>query len=170
VRQRIGTDLQHRAKNFSPLSGLLLAVASSTPPERKAGFLVVCEEYRVEMMGLLDGELLPARRNEIMAHLDHCCGCRGEFEHYTRLASLTRQLHFRALPKCECEYYWASVCEKLQTRYGWRMWFAGSGALMGAGALMIFGVPGALSLALGFVSVTAGICVLGLSYFCKLKH
>lgn len=121
-------------------------------------------------MGLLDGELSPARRKEIMSHLDHCSSCRSEYEHYRRLALLTRRLHFRELPKCDCEFYWNSVCQKLDSRHGRATWFAGSGALVGTGALMMFGMPGALSFAIGSVGVTAGVCVLALSYFCKLKH
>lgn len=49
------------------------------------------ERYYLMMMGALDRELLEAERDELMAHLNICAGCRHEWQALLAIDTLFRQ-------------------------------------------------------------------------------
>src|SRR5574337_103002 len=49
-----------------------------------------CDDVEVNLLELIEGELPPARRAEVLAHLDGCATCTGEFSAYHDLLALVQ--------------------------------------------------------------------------------
>src|SRR5574337_2130682 len=49
-----------------------------------------CDDVEVNLLELIEGELPPARRAEVLAHLDGCATCAGEFSAYHDLLALVQ--------------------------------------------------------------------------------
>ncbi len=132
---------------------------------------MVCDQYREEMMALLDGEVEEKDRAGIESHVLICPECRCELDRFERLNRLTDGIRFSAPGDLVWEHYYSGVCRKLEAAGGWVVWSAGSLLLVATGSLMLFGFSQcALATLLGVISMTAGIGLLWLSYFCNCKH
>ena len=130
-----------------------------------------CEQFRVDLMALADGELPDSKRGDIERHIHDCPACNNELRSFQRLSTLTGAMHFQSVRSCEMQLYWAGVCRKMHAHASWRFWAGGSLALVATGNLMIFGFTATpLATMLGGVALVAGFCVLGLSYYCNCKQ
>lgn len=124
-----------------------------------------CESYQESLSGLLDGELTPARRAVVEAHLAQCAACTREYEILSRLASGARDALADAEPPEEdLDGFVTGVYNRLERRTGWFLAIAGALAFLAYGMYLFVVEPwaGAL-LKLLIAAPLAGIVVLFVS-------
>lgn len=128
-----------------------------------------CEDYRISLMALLDGEISDSEREAIENHLGSCYHCHEEYEYYRHIHELTMQ----AIPAAPTDFAWdtyySGVCQKMQARTGWLAWSVVCVLLVISGYLMLFDfTDNFLSVLAGTIALfTSGtIAVLGLLCNC----
>lgn len=132
---------------------------------------LVCEEYRDGIMALLDGEIEEPQRAVVEYHVQTCPHCRCEYARFQQLTALTSRVHFRSPEQTIWTLYYSCVCHKIALSGGWVLWSAGALLLILTGMLMMFGFSACpLATVLGAISMSAGLSLLWLSYFCNCKH
>src|SRR5437868_1699808 len=99
----------------------------------------MCEAYRDDLMGLVDGELDESHRQKIESHLHQCSTCSSEFRRLKSLVTLADRCLFATSPEIEWNHYWQGVCRKMERRAKWHYWAAGAVFLVLTGNVMFFG-------------------------------
>lgn len=131
---------------------------------------MACDDYRIVMMALLDGEIEQEEQTAVEQHVRSCRRCRSEYAQLQELNALTSRMRFIKPQEAVWAHYYSGVCRKIEARGGWALWSAGALLLVTTGVLMMFGCPGnGLAAALGVISMLAGVSLLWLSYFCNCK-
>ena len=90
-----------------------------------------CEEARVALMGLLDGELSEPRAAEVREHLRGCRACALEEAKYANLEALAKGLRLPEPTDAETARFWAGFYNRAERRAGWILLLLGLALLAG---------------------------------------
>lgn len=90
-----------------------------------------CEEYRVLLMGYLDGELDSPRRAELEQHLRTCTGCSAERGAYENLNRMVQAMNTYTESERAVDQYWKQTYNRAERSFGWIL--TGIGAVLLAG-------------------------------------
>ncbi len=118
-----------------------------------------CESYQVLMSGELDGELEPADRQTLQAHLDECAACRDEFEQMRQLVTATSQLCVEPPPEEVWDTFLDGVYNRLERRAGWWVFIVGLVVLGVTGVYLFLTEPWGTA----FMKVACAAPVIGLA-------
>lgn len=124
------------------------------------------EDYTIEMMGYIDGELDEARRKRFEEKLAGDPELAAEYEKYARLTELTGSLTLQEPSDLEWQDFWNVLYNRLEHRTGWVL------LLIGALMVAIYGVReiiitqeirpllkvGILCMIAGFTFLVVSIC------------
>ena len=80
---------------------------------------LTCEDARILIMGLMDGELTPVQQESVKKHIDSCRSCREQFELFSKLKEETLNMKLKPLPEMYWDEYWTHVYNKIERRAGW---------------------------------------------------
>ena len=130
---------------------------------------VVCEQYQLSIMALLDGEVTETEKLQIEDHLHECISCYTEYTNQRDIHELTTSAVLAALPgDYSWDDYYPGVCNKMEHGASWAAWSVVSLLLLLAGYLMIFGFrENALAMFVGAIALAAGAGLMFVSYFCN---
>jgi predicted anti-sigma-YlaC factor YlaD len=78
-----------------------------------------CDDFKLLMMGLLDGEITPAERRRLEEHLEDCPACARELEEFRRLKGVTDRMKFVGPDDEVWERYWTHVYNRLERGVAW---------------------------------------------------
>lgn len=88
-----------------------------------------CEEIRILLSGMIDGELDFAEKKAVTDHLVTCYACREEFARLKKLKEVTDDMKYFDLPDRLWAGYWHGIYNRLERGIGW--------ILLSIGAILI---------------------------------
>lgn len=92
------------------------------------------EDYTIEMMAYLDGELDEGRRRRFEEKLASDPALAAELAKYERLSDLTGAMHFDEPSDLEWQDFWNGLYNRLERRTGWIL------LLVGALFIAVYGI------------------------------
>jgi anti-sigma factor RsiW len=92
-----------------------------------------CEEYRVLLMGYLDGELDAKQRAEVEQHIQSCANCRAEQGSYDNLNRMVQAMNTYTESERALDRYWKQTWNRAERGIGWLLFGTGAILLMGYG-------------------------------------
>lgn len=95
---------------------------------------MTCEEIRLQLMALLDGELELINRESIQRHLQSCAECSQHYEALTKLKKGTDEMKLLKLPEFYWQEYWTHVYNRIERGIAW--------ILLSLGAIMLLAIAG----------------------------
>ncbi|KPJ54073.1 hypothetical protein AMJ39_02100 [candidate division TA06 bacterium DG_24] len=78
-----------------------------------------CDDYKLLIMSLLDGEIGPDERVRLEDHIRECPACARELEEFRKLKGVTDQMKFVEPEDEVWERYWANVYNRLERGVAW---------------------------------------------------
>jgi len=116
------------------------------------------EDYAIEMMGYLDGELDEEHRRRFEEKLAADPELAAELARYRRLNELTGAMQFREPSDLEWQHFWNRLYNRLERRAGWIFVIAGAALVLAYGVKELIMTPriqpllktGALLMLVGF--------------------
>ena len=100
-----------------------------------------CEDYNLQMMAYIDGELGEKEAKEFLSHAEGCEACRDELEKMKRLKEVSKGMRF-IKPRDEVwDRHWTCIYNRIERSAAW--------VLLSIAAI-IFGVYGAFHLCADF--------------------
>lgn len=130
---------------------------------------MVCEDYRENIMALMDEELDSSNRSALLQHLGECSGCAHEYRSYQKLYQISESLqHNKHCPDClESHLYYRGVCRRLESRRSRILWVALAALLALAGFGLLYDAGNhLLSQLCATIAFGCAASVLVLSAFC----
>ena len=119
------------------------------------------EDYLIEMMGYLDGELDEDRRRRFERKLAEDPELAAELARYRRLQDLTGSLQFKEPSDLEWQDFWNGLYNRLEHKAGWIF------LVVGALLLAVYGIEEVISspeirplLKIAILSLVAGFALL----------
>jgi predicted anti-sigma-YlaC factor YlaD len=88
-----------------------------------------CEEIRILLSGMVDGELEPGEKKTVSDHLVSCDVCREEYAKMLKLKEVTDDMKYFDLPDRLWAGYWHGIYNRLERGIGW--------ILLSIGAILI---------------------------------
>jgi predicted anti-sigma-YlaC factor YlaD len=117
-----------------------------------------CEEMKILLSGMVDGELEPGEKRRVSDHLVSCEACREEYARLLKLKEVTDDMKYFDLPDRLWAGYWHGIYNRLERGIGW--------ILLSVGAILILAFA-AWNFLQGFLLdstipfyVKAGVCAL----------
>ncbi|UCE03549.1 MAG: zf-HC2 domain-containing protein [Candidatus Latescibacterota bacterium] len=92
-----------------------------------------CEEYRVLLMGYLDGELDATQRAEVEKHIHSCADCSAERGSYENLNRMVQAMNTYTESERALDRYWQQTWNRAERGIGWFLFGAGAILLTGYG-------------------------------------
>ncbi|HET6203613.1 MAG TPA: zf-HC2 domain-containing protein [Planctomycetota bacterium] len=123
-----------------------------------------CEEARVAIMGLLDGELPEEPAAAVREHLRGCRACALEEARYRGLEALAKRQRLPEPTDAETVRFWSGFYNRSERRAGWIFLLLGLALLAGIGATRLTlaeAIP--LPVRLGLLGTGLGLFLLFLS-------
>ncbi len=105
-----------------------------------------CRVVENQLSDYVDGQLAPAARDRLEAHLESCAGCRCQRDELQQTLRLVSQLGRLRCPADLSETVLqrlarpAAAPAAVRSRFNWTPWFQGGFAAVGAAALLVIGV------------------------------
>lgn len=127
--------------------------------EEISGRIMNCDDFKIWIMGYIDGELNREDREKVEAHLDSCSQCRSELEKYQKLEEVTKTVRLNEPSDEEWEKFWSNIYNRIERKAGWFLLIAGISVLAAYSIYRIAASPklspavksGTLLLLLGFI-------------------
>jgi predicted anti-sigma-YlaC factor YlaD len=85
-----------------------------------------CEDIKIAMMALIDGELSEDDKIKVNVHLEKCPSCAKEFESFQSLKQETETMKLAKLPDEYWDDYWERVYNQLERGFGWILFSIGA--------------------------------------------
>lgn len=82
-------------------------------------FSLSCEDARILIAGLVDGELDQEQESAVQGHIRECKSCAETFNSFTELKEGTADMKFKKLPEMYWDEYWEHVYNKIERGMGW---------------------------------------------------
>ncbi|MGH7151510.1 MAG: zf-HC2 domain-containing protein [Planctomycetota bacterium] len=123
-----------------------------------------CEQARIALMGLLDGELGPEEEGAVREHLRGCRACALEEAKYRNLAALAKGERLPEPTDAETARFWAGLYNRSERSVGWGLLLLGLALLAAYGATALAvaeTIP--LAVRLGLLATGVGLFLLFLS-------
>jgi len=95
---------------------------------------MTCEEIRLQLMALLDGEQEPVNQEAIQRHLQSCPECSQHYEALTKLKKGTSDMKLLKLPEIYWQEYWTHVYNRIERGIAW--------ILLSLGAIILLAIGG----------------------------
>jgi len=89
-------------------------------------FNATCEDIKILMMALIDGELSEGDKAKAQAHLAECPSCAKEFESFQSLKLETDTMKLAKLPEEYWDDYWERIYNNLERGIGWILFSIGA--------------------------------------------
>jgi len=96
-----------------------------------------CEEAKILLSGLLDGELNIEEKDAITEHLEKCSDCLNEYSRLLKLKEVTNDMKYFDLPDKLWAGYWKGIYNKIERGLGWIFLSIGAIVLLAFGAFEI---------------------------------
>jgi predicted anti-sigma-YlaC factor YlaD len=128
-----------------------------------------CGEFELLMMRELDGEITPAEKARLDAHLRTCAKCAAAYRQYGKLVAATAEVGMKEVAKEEWDLYWANVYNRIERGAAWMLVSVGAAAvfayaayrivmwLLGTSAVAWWAKAGIFALALGIAWLFASV-------------
>jgi len=97
-----------------------------------------CDEMKILISGMIDGELEPNEKKTISDHLTSCAGCRDEFGKLNKLNEVTDDMKYFDLPDRLLAGYWHGIYNKIERGIGWMFLSIGAIILLIYGGWILF--------------------------------
>jgi predicted anti-sigma-YlaC factor YlaD len=78
-----------------------------------------CEQIRILLSGMIDGELESGEKKTVSDHLVTCYACREEFARLKKLKEVTDDMKYFDLPDRLWAGYWHGIYSRLERGIGW---------------------------------------------------
>jgi len=78
-----------------------------------------CEEIKILLSGMVDGELESGEKKKVSDHLVSCDACREEYARLLRLKEVTDDMKYFDLPDRLWAGYWHGIYNRLERGIGW---------------------------------------------------
>ncbi len=78
-----------------------------------------CEEIKILISGMIDGELGPGEKQKVSDHLVSCDDCREEYAKLNKLKEATDDMKYFDLPDRLWAGYWHGIYNRLERGIGW---------------------------------------------------
>jgi predicted anti-sigma-YlaC factor YlaD len=78
-----------------------------------------CEEMKILISGLVDGELGPEDKKRVCDHLVSCDSCRNEYAKLKKLKEVTDDMKYYDLPDKLLAGYWTGIYNRIERGLGW---------------------------------------------------
>jgi len=119
------------------------------------------DDYRIEMMGYLDGELDDERRRRFERKLADDPSLAAELARYRRLTDLTDAVRFEEPSDLEWQDFWNGLYNRLEHRTGWIFVLVGAVLVAAYGIRELILTPEIRPLLkVGILSMLAGFALL----------
>jgi len=93
-----------------------------------------CEEMKILISGLVDGEIDGEEKKMVEDHIVGCDDCRDEYSRLLRLKEVTNEMKYFDLPDRLWAQYWEGIYRRLERGTGWVLFSLGAIILMAYGA------------------------------------
>jgi hypothetical protein len=93
-----------------------------------------CEEIKILLSGMLDGELEAGEKKTVNDHLVSCIACREEYLKLKKLKEVTDDMKFFDLPDRLWAGYWHGIYNRLERGIGWILFSIGAILVLGFAA------------------------------------
>jgi len=80
---------------------------------------LICDEIKVKVMALLDGELSGQDTMIVKEHLKSCKRCSGEYASLKKLKEVTGAMKLKKLPEYYWDDYWTHVYNRIERGISW---------------------------------------------------
>jgi len=78
-----------------------------------------CEQAKILLSGLVDGELNPEEKKNTSDHITSCPDCRREYARLKKLKEVTDDMKYFDLPDKLWAGYWREVYNRVERGIGW---------------------------------------------------
>lgn len=78
-----------------------------------------CEEIKILISGMIDGELDPREKQKVSDHLVSCNDCREEYAKLNKLKEVTDDMKYFDLPDRLWAGYWHGIYNRIERGIGW---------------------------------------------------
>ncbi|UCC79504.1 MAG: zf-HC2 domain-containing protein, partial [Candidatus Zixiibacteriota bacterium] len=78
-----------------------------------------CEEIKILLSGMVDGELESGEKKNVSDHLVSCSACREEYAKLMKLKEVTDDMKYFDLPDRLWAGYWHGIYNRLERGIGW---------------------------------------------------
>jgi len=85
-----------------------------------------CEDIRILLSGMVDGELESSEKQAVSKHLVSCDACREEYARLKRLKEVTDDMKYFDLPDRLWAGYWHGIYNRLERGVGWILFSIGA--------------------------------------------
>jgi len=85
-----------------------------------------CDEMKILISGMIDGELEPAEKKKISDHLTSCPDCREEYAKLKNLKEVTDDMKYFDLPDRLLAGYWNGIYNNIERGIGWLLFSLGA--------------------------------------------
>lgn len=92
-----------------------------------------CEEAKILLSGLIDGELTLEEKKAVNDHLVSCDNCRKEYARLIRLKEVTDEMKYFDLPDRLWANYWRGIYNRTERGIGWIFFSIGAIILLAFG-------------------------------------
>ncbi len=92
-----------------------------------------CEEAKILLSGLIDGELTPEEKKAVNDHLVSCDECRKEYARLNKLKEVTDEMKYFDLPDRLWANYWHGIYNRTERGIGWIFFSIGTIILLAFG-------------------------------------
>ncbi len=90
-----------------------------------------CAAYKPLLVRYVDGELTPAEKEKLEAHLKQCPECRADLQNLEKWKEVNQEMKSKLLPDMAWEEYWQHIYNRLERGVAW--------ILISLGAIIILG-------------------------------
>jgi predicted anti-sigma-YlaC factor YlaD len=92
-----------------------------------------CDEIKILLSALLDGELSIEEKKMVTEHLANCDNCREEYVKMKKLKEVTDTMKYLDLPDRLMAGYWQEIYNRIERGFGWIFLSLGAIILLGFG-------------------------------------
>ena len=85
-----------------------------------------CDEMKILISGMIDGELEPDEKKRIGDHLTSCSDCREEYAKLKNLKEVTDDMKYFDLPDRLWAGYWKGIYNNIERGIGWLLFSLGA--------------------------------------------
>lgn len=78
-----------------------------------------CQQVRILLMALLDGEISLEQEKQVHDHLNKCAACARQYESFVKLKKRTGAMKFKQLSDIYWDDYWNQVYNKIERGISW---------------------------------------------------
>ena len=99
---------------------------------------MICDEMKILISGMIDGELESAEKKKIGDHLTSCSDCREEYAKLKNLKEVTDDMKYFDLPDRLLAGYWHGIYNNIERGVGWIFLSIGAIILIAYGSWILF--------------------------------